>query len=82
MLRRVNQRQFVFGSDVGFSAEWVCRRQGGERNLGSIAIQAPWLSRHAAGPFLCTAAFSEGGYTHIWSLIGLRPVSADVTSSR
>jgi len=41
MLRRVNQRQFVFGSDVGFSAEWVCRRQGGERNLGSIAIQAP-----------------------------------------
>jgi hypothetical protein len=30
-----------FGSDVGFSAEWVCRRQGGERNLGSIAIQAP-----------------------------------------
>jgi hypothetical protein len=30
-----------FGSDVGFSAEWVCRKQGGERNLGSIAIQAP-----------------------------------------
>jgi hypothetical protein len=37
----VHQRQFVFGSDVGFSAEWVCRRQGGEWNLGSIAIQAP-----------------------------------------
>ena len=43
-------RQFLPGSGVGFSADWVSRNQGGELNLGAVAAQAPWLSRHATGP--------------------------------
>jgi len=32
------------------NADWVCRRQDDERNLGSAAAPVPQLSRHAAGP--------------------------------
>ena len=48
-------RRFLPGSGVGFSADWVSRNQGGEPNLGSVAAQAPWLSRHATGPSLSIA---------------------------
>ena len=50
-------RQFLPGLGVGFSADWVSRKQGGDRNLGSIATQAPWLSRHATGPSLYPSLF-------------------------
>jgi hypothetical protein len=63
--------------------DWVSRNQGGGRNLGSTAIQAPWLSRHAAGPFPFPRTGPSGaGYTRTGSPIGLRPVSADLTPSR
>jgi hypothetical protein len=52
-------RQFLPGSGVGFSADWVSRNQGGEQNLGSIAGQAPWLSRHATGPSLIHCVLSD-----------------------
>jgi hypothetical protein len=29
------------GEGVGFSADWVCRKQGGVENLGSVPPQAP-----------------------------------------
>jgi hypothetical protein len=87
-------RQFLPGLGVGFSADWVSRKQGGDRNLGSTATQAPWLSRHATGPSLypslltayaatfLPAAISSGDYTCRGILIDLRPVSADLTPSR
>ena len=50
-------RQFLPGLGVGFSADWVSRKQGGDRNLGSTATQAPWLSRHATGPSLSSVLF-------------------------
>jgi hypothetical protein len=88
-------RQFLSGLGVGFSADWVSRKQGGDRNLGSIATQAPWLSRHATGPslFICPLNLSLPLQFHLRRfplattlavafLIHLRPVSADLTPSR
>jgi hypothetical protein len=79
-------RQFIPGLGVGFSADWVSRKQGGNRNLGSIATQAPWLSRHATGPSLWRAIssykVSSGDYTRIGFFPTFRPVSADLTPSR
>jgi hypothetical protein len=68
---------------VGFLADWVSRNQDGGRNLGSAAVQAPRLSRHAAGPFHLPRTFPQARlHSHWFSPIGLRPVSADLTPSR
>jgi hypothetical protein len=34
-------RQILPASGVGFSADWVSRKQGGELTLGTAATQAP-----------------------------------------
>jgi hypothetical protein len=88
-------RQFLPGLGVGFSADWVSRKQGGDRNLGSIATQAPWLSRHATGPSRLSVLlilspplqfhlrrFPLATTLAVAFLIDLRPVSADLTPSR
>jgi hypothetical protein len=63
-------RQFLPGLGVGFSADWVSRKQGGDRNLGSIATQAPWLSRHATGPSLLYCRYCDLSYcgVFLWRL--------------
>jgi hypothetical protein len=37
----VSRQQVDPANDVGFSADWVCRMQGGVENLGSVPPQAP-----------------------------------------